>query len=95
MTGARDLLDGYFDDQKCSFHFDRHKHEAPLFGWVMEGEITVDYGDAGKKTYKKGDAFIEALESYHNGKNTGDTVTRILAVFSGADGVPNTVMEAE
>lgn len=72
-----------------------HKHDAPLFGWVMEGEVTVDYGDAGTKTYKKGDAFIEALESYHNGKNTGETITRILAVFAGADGVPNTVMKAE
>lgn len=72
-----------------------HKHDAPLFGWVMEGEVTVDYGDAGTRTYKKGDAFIEAFKSYHNGKNTGDGITRILAVFAGADGVANTVMKPE
>ena len=72
-----------------------HKHDAPLFGWVMEGEVTIDYGEAGTRTYKKGDAFIEAFKSYHNGKNTSDGITRILAVFAGADGVANTVMKPE
>lgn len=69
-----------------------HKHNAPLFAWVMEGEVTVDYGEAGKRNYTKGDAFIEAFESNHNDMNTGDGITRILAVFAGADGIPNTVM---
>lgn len=72
-----------------------HKHDAPLFGWILEGEVTVDYAEAGTKTYKKGDAFIEALKSYHNGTNTGDSITRILAVFAGADGVENTVMKED
>jgi quercetin dioxygenase-like cupin family protein len=70
-----------------------HKHDAPLFAWMIEGQLTVDYGADGVRTYNKGDAFIEAFESYHNGKNTGDGVARVLAVFAGADGVANTVMK--
>ncbi|MGI9400412.1 MAG: cupin domain-containing protein [Rhizobiaceae bacterium] len=69
-----------------------HRHDAPLFAWIMEGEITVDYGDTGKRTYRKGEAFIEALNSDHNGTNTGDGFARILAVFAGADNASNTVM---
>ncbi|WP_159090032.1 cupin domain-containing protein [Ruegeria sp. Alg231-54] len=27
-----------------------HRHEVPLAAYMLEGEITVDYGDAGTKT---------------------------------------------
>ncbi len=68
-----------------------HRHEAPLFAYLLEGELTVDYGPAGTRTYRQGDAFVEALQSRHDGTNTGSTETRILAVFVGAAGVANTV----
>lgn len=67
-----------------------HRHNAPLFGFMLEGQITVDYGPDGLRTYRVGDGFIEAFGTYHNGTNSGDGVARILAVFAGADGVPNT-----
>ena len=38
------------------------------------------------------DTFMEAIGVAHNGRNTGSGPARILAVFMGADGVPNTVM---
>ncbi len=69
-----------------------HKHDAPLFAWVLEGEVTVDYGEHGIRTYTEGDAFLEAFASYHNGENTGDDFARILAVFAGAEGTDNTSM---
>jgi quercetin dioxygenase-like cupin family protein len=59
---------------------------------MLEGEITVDYGAKGTRTYRKGDALIEAIDVLHNGRNTGSGVARVLAVFMGAEGVPNTVM---
>lgn len=70
-----------------------HRHEAPLTAHMLEGELTVDYGDDGTRVYREGDTLIEALGSRHNGENTGDTVARIFVVFSGAVGVPNTVSE--
>lgn len=70
-----------------------HRHEAPLTAQILEGELTVDYGEAGKRMYHKGDTVVEALGSRHNGENTGSGITRILVVFSGAVGTPNTVSE--
>jgi quercetin dioxygenase-like cupin family protein len=69
-----------------------HKHDVPMFGYILEGEITVDYGAAGTRVYRKGDALMEAIDVAHDGRNTGAGNARILAVFMGADGVPNTVM---
>jgi quercetin dioxygenase-like cupin family protein len=67
-----------------------HTHPVPLFGYILEGELTVDYGALGKRTFRQGEALVEAMNEAHNGRNTGQGVLRILAVFVGADGVPDT-----
>lgn len=69
-----------------------HKHDVPMFGYIIEGEVTVDYGAKGTRVYRQGDAVVEAVDWPHNGRNTGKVPARILAVFMGAEGVPNTVM---
>ncbi len=71
-----------------------HRHEAPLTAHMLEGELTVDYGPDGTRVYREGDTLVEALDSSHNGKNTGEGIARIFVVFSGAVGTPNTVMMA-
>src|SRR5690606_11673322 len=38
-----------------------HSHPVPLFGYMLEGELTVDYGDKGVKVYKPGDSLMEAV----------------------------------
>ncbi len=66
-----------------------HRHDVPLAAYILEGQVTVDYGNAGTRTYLAGDALVEAFRSPHNGANTGDGIARILAIFAGADGVSN------
>lgn len=68
-----------------------HRHDAPLFAYLLEGELTVDYGADGTRHYRAGDALVEALGSAHNGRNSGKELTRILAVWIGAIGVADTV----
>lgn len=68
-----------------------HRHEAPLFAYILEGEVTVDYGASGRRVYKTGEAFLEAVGTAHDGTSTGNGPARLLAVFSGAEGVANTV----
>jgi quercetin dioxygenase-like cupin family protein len=70
-----------------------HLHEAPLFAMILDGELTVDYGNGATRHYVKDDTFIEAFKSRHNGTNTGSTPVRILVVFAGSDAVKNTVKE--
>lgn len=66
-----------------------HRHRVPLFGYMLEGELTVAYKGAGERIYRPGDGFMEAITTPHNGRNKGDADVRILAVFVGARNLPN------
>jgi quercetin dioxygenase-like cupin family protein len=65
-----------------------HIHAVPLFGYILEGELTVDYGAKGQRTYRKGDGLAEAMNEAHIGRNLGRSPVTILAVFAGTEGVP-------
>jgi quercetin dioxygenase-like cupin family protein len=69
-----------------------HQHDVPMFGYILEGEVTVTYAGKGTHVYRQGDALMEAIDIPHNGRNTGKIPARILAVFMGADGMPDTEM---
>jgi quercetin dioxygenase-like cupin family protein len=72
-----------------------HKHDVPLFGYVLEGELTIDFGPQGRRVFRKGEAFVEAIGVPHNGRNLGSAPVRILAVFMSKVGTPDTVMVAQ
>ena len=72
-----------------------HRHGVPMFAYILEGELTVDYGDRGKRTYRKGDAFMETMDVPHFGADAGSTPVRILTVFMGAEGAPADVIPAK
>ena len=70
-----------------------HFHSAPLYAYILEGQLTVTYDtDQGQieKTYSVGQSVMEALETPHNGQNRGTTDVKILVVNLGASGVTNT-----
>lgn len=70
-----------------------HRHGVPLFAYMLEGELTVDYGAHGTRVYKQGDSFMEAMNVSHAGRNTGTTTVRILAVYMGAEGSKDVVAD--
>lgn len=70
-----------------------HRHGVPLFAYILEGELTVDYGARGKRTYRKGDTFMEAMGVDHFGANTGTEPVRLLAVYIGAQGSQDTIVD--
>lgn len=70
-----------------------HRHGAPLFAYILEGEITVDYGDRGTRTYHQGEALMEAMDVPHFGTNTGAQPVRLLILYIGAEGVANVIPE--
>lgn len=67
-----------------------HKHGVPLVAYILDGALTVDYGDHGTKVYEAGNAVVEAIGIAHNGMNKGTVPMRLLAVYMGAEGLPNT-----
>ena len=66
-----------------------HRHPVPLVAYILEGELTVDYGEKGVKTFRQGDALVEAMNVPHRGMNLGGGVVRLLAVYVGAEGSAN------
>jgi quercetin dioxygenase-like cupin family protein len=72
-----------------------HRHGVPTFAYILEGEITVDYGDRGKRTYRQGDALMEAMDAAHFGADAGPRPVRILTVFMGAEGAPPNVIPVQ
>lgn len=70
-----------------------HKHGVPLFAYILDGELTVDYGVHGQRTYRQGQAFMEAMAVAHFGMNTGAQPVRLLAVYMGAKGAEDVIAD--
>lgn len=70
-----------------------HRHGVPMYAYILEGALDVDYGSHGVKTYKQGDSLIEAMNVTHRGVNKGPAVVRILAVYMGSDKAANVILE--
>ena len=68
-----------------------HKHGVPLFAYILAGELTVNYGAHGTRTYKQGQSFMEAMDVAHFGINNGAEPVRILAVYMGAAGAKDVI----
>jgi len=66
--------------------FDWHLHKIPAFGYVLEGEVTVDYGSKGIRVFRAGDAVLEALEWPHQVSNRGPGQARVFAMYLGVEG---------
>jgi len=68
-----------------------HKHPVPLFVYILSGEIAVKYEGKGTKRFAAGDAYMEAVDWWHKGKNDGDVPVRILIVYIGSEKLPNVI----
>ncbi|MEN3976804.1 cupin domain-containing protein [Emcibacter sp. SYSU 3D8] len=66
-----------------------HRHDVPMYAYILQGEITVDYGPHGTKVYRQGEAIMEAEHVPHKGMNTGDEAASLLVVYMGVDGIAN------
>ncbi len=64
-----------------------HKHGVPAYGYILAGDLTIDYGEKGKRVYRAGEAFMDAIDWWHNGSNDTGKPVRILVVFMGAKGL--------
>ena len=60
-----------------------HRHPGPVFGYVLEGELDFQAGDAPARRLKAGDTFYEPARVLHAvSRNPSAKVrTRVLAVI--------------
>lgn len=67
-----------------------HRHDTPLYVHVLDGTVTVTYDGDIVKEYPTGTTFIEAIGTYHNGRNATSKPVRLLTVSIGAEGYADT-----
>lgn len=89
-TGARTRVTAVIVTLEPGEETGWHTHSAPMFAYIIEGELTVDYGPNGTRVYRAGDSLLEAIYLPHNGRNTGPGNVRVLAVSMGAVGLADT-----
>lgn len=71
-----------------------HRHGTPMYAYILEGTLSVEYDAGVTKEYPAGTALMEAQGVFHNGTNKGDAPVRVLVVNMGAKGVKNSVERA-
>ena len=69
----------------------RHLHPVPTYVHVLRGTLTVEFEDGSRQTFEPGRGFLEVMNTWHNGKNLGDTPVTLLVVFAGEEGKPNVI----
>jgi quercetin dioxygenase-like cupin family protein len=70
----------------------RHMHPVPSANYVLEGEVTIELDGHNPLTYRAGQAFVGATQTWHNAFNRGTTPAKVLVVFIGEEGKPGTVV---
>jgi quercetin dioxygenase-like cupin family protein len=68
----------------------RHTHPGPLFGYILEGTLTLEHEGRLTATYKEGDAFVVDAGKIHQGINTGTVPVKLLATLMVENGKPPT-----
>lgn len=68
-----------------------HVHPYPNAGYVLEGTLTIEDRESGKKrTFHQGEAFAESVNDVHRGVS-GDGQTVLLLTYAGSPGKPTSI----
>ena len=68
-----------------------HQHPVPSFVYVLEGELEVRIEGKEPMRFTPGQAFVEPQDTDLQAFNVADGPTKVLVVYSGAEGGKNTV----
>jgi len=60
-----------------------HKHNIPVFAYVVKGVLTVELEDHQIKKFKEESTFAEVRNTYHNGTNKEDSDLVLIAIYMG------------
>jgi quercetin dioxygenase-like cupin family protein len=63
-------------------------HPVPVYIYVLEGTLTVEFTDGSRREFAAGQAFLQSRTKWHRGRNDGEGPMRFLAVCCGAKDVP-------
>lgn len=65
------------------------KYRVPVYVYVMEGTISVEYDAGVVKDFPQGSSFLQAKGIWHNISNKAEVRAETLSVLMGAKGITN------
>jgi quercetin dioxygenase-like cupin family protein len=68
-----------------------HMHPVPLVVYVLSGTLTVEIQDGSIHEIEAGKAFLEVVNTWHNGLNKGKKPLKFFVVFAGEQGKANLI----
>lgn len=68
-----------------------HVHPFPCYAYILSGSLQVEFDGGEKKELKAGQAFAEAVNVLHNGKNLGTEPVKLILFVTGEKGLPFTI----
>jgi quercetin dioxygenase-like cupin family protein len=68
-----------------------HMHPVPVLAMVLEGELEVQLRNGAVKQVKAGEAFVEVVNTLHNGRNLGAGPCKLVAFYTGTTGQKLTI----
>lgn len=68
-----------------------HKHPVINAGVLLRGDLTVVSEEGKTLRLKAGESIVELVNTWHYGRNEGDTPAEIIMVYVGKTGMPITV----
>ncbi len=71
-----------------------HRHPFPCYAYLIEGKLSLRMEGNRTVEVKAGDALIESVNVWHNGRNDGPEPVEIVMFVTGAKGLPFTVRTA-
>ena len=68
-----------------------HKHPVPTYTQVIEGTLTIDFEDGNTMEFPAGSGLLDALNTWHNGRNAGDVPLKAVVIILGEKGKQNLI----
>lgn len=65
-----------------------HKHEVPVFAYVIKGTLTVEVEHGKTFTYEPNATISEVFNTFHNGFNAGKEDVVLIAFYLGGKDIP-------
>jgi quercetin dioxygenase-like cupin family protein len=63
-----------------------HKHTFPVFAYILQGVLTVEFENLKPKQFTAGTSFPEVINTLHNGTNNGFENVVLIAFYLGEKG---------
>ena len=63
-----------------------HKHETPVFAYVLKGNLTVELENDKTMRFPENSSFAEVINTFHNGVNQGSEDVILIVFFLGNKG---------